>query len=163
MLTLGAPFLRSLLWLASLEDLDALLDAALVLIQRDLAAEGCIELWYGETARFVRGVPPQSFIPHTTWIGVDCTIGVIRLEAPPADLEAVKLIARQLAPLAERAIDRHIERNLTVREDIDRLYERRIRWALMQRDWNVSAVARELSLSRTRVTEIARRYRKRSA
>lgn len=154
-------FLRSLVELSTCETVDALADAAFALLGRELGGRGRLELWDGDDTHVTRGDPVDQREAHRTWIGIEYTIGVIELSAHPADREAVELLAQQLAPLAERLMEREASRRRTLREDIERLYERRIRDALFRWDWNFSAVARELVVGRGRVAEVARRLQTR--
>jgi hypothetical protein len=154
--------LRGLLELSTCETVDALLDAALSLLGRELGVRGRIELWDGEDTRVERGEPADHPAAHRTWIGIEYTLGTIELCAPPAVPDEIELLAQQLAPLAERLMEREASQRRTIRDDVERLYERRIRDALGRHDWNFSAVARELVVSRNRVAEVARRWRMRS-
>ena len=138
-----------------------MLDRALVLLDRDLGVCGFIELWDADGTRFVRGELCPASAAHCTWIGTRYTIGAIRLPAPPPDPADVELLAQQLAPLAEQLIDLHASQHRSIREDIARLYERRIRDALVRSDWNASAVARQLRVGRGRIGDVARRWRPR--
>ncbi|HEY5950732.1 MAG TPA: hypothetical protein VIV40_34810, partial [Kofleriaceae bacterium] len=90
----------------------------------------------------------------------DYTLGVIRVNANDGGEEEIELLAKQLAPAAERLIEREASATRTIRDDIDRLYERRIRDALVRFDWNASAVARELCVSRSRVAAVNRRWKR---
>lgn len=154
-------FLRALVELSTCETVDGLIDAAFALLVHELHVRGRIEVWDGDDTHVTRGEQVDERAVHRTWIGMEYTLGVIELSAPPADAEDIELLAQQLAPLAERLMERHASRRRTIREDVDRLYERRIRDELFRRDWNISAVARELVVSRGRVAEIARRLRTR--
>lgn len=155
-------FLRALVELSTCETVDALLDAAVSLLGRELRVRGRIELWDGEDTHVTRGESVDERAVHHTWIGIEYTLGAIVLCAPPADSDAIELLAQQLAPLAERLVEREASQRRTIRDDIERLYERRIRDALGRHDWNFSAVARDLVVSRNRVAEVARRWRMRS-
>jgi hypothetical protein len=155
-------FLRALVELATSDSLDRLLDGALHVIERDIGLRGRIELWDGDGTRFMRGESPRNDNgAHRTWIGVHYTVGAIELEAPPTAIEDVELLAGQLAGVAEQLIERETAQRRTIREDIDRLYDRRIRGALIRNDRNASAVARELRVSRGRVAKVILRWRKR--
>jgi hypothetical protein len=154
-------FLQSLVDLSSCETLEQLLGLAVQVLEREIGVHGRIELWDREGARFVCGAPADANAAHRTWIGIQDTIGAIHLKDIPSELEPIELLARQLAPLGEWLMDRETSRRRTIREDIDRLYERRIRDALVRCDWNASAVARELYVSRARVASVARRWRSR--
>lgn len=153
--------LRALVELSTCETVDALLDAAFSLLGRELGVRGHLALWDGDDTHVTRGEPVSAGAAHRTWIGIEYTLGAIELCAAPADPDDVELLAQQLAPLAERLMEREAAQRRTIREDVDRLYERRIRDALRRHDWNFSAVARELVVSRNRVAEIARRWRAR--
>src|SRR5215217_4756840 len=147
-------YLRALIELATLDDVDALLDAAVALLVRELEIYARIELWDLDGTRFVRG--ELTHLAHTTWIGIRYTLGAIHLDRSPVASDDITLLAAQLAPLAERLLDRAGSQRRTIREDVAVLYERRVRDALVQHDWSVSATARSLSVSRNRVTEVAR-------
>jgi hypothetical protein len=158
MLTPG--FLRALVELSTCDSVDLLLADTVALLLRELRLRALVELWSDDDTRFVCGEPCHA--AHTTWIGFDYTLGAIRLRATPPDPHAIELLACQLAPLAERLLDRELAQRRTIREDIVHLYERRIRDALIRHDWNASAVARELNVGRGRVAEVSRRWRVRS-
>jgi len=156
-------FLHALVRLASLDNLERVLDAALILMKRDLGLLARIELWNGDQPPIVRGDSlPRTPTSHCTWIGGHYTIGVIRLQTEPEDLDDVELLASQLAPLAERLLERDVWRAMPIREEVKRVFERRIRDALVRYDWNASAVARELVVSRKRIADVSRRYAKHS-
>lgn len=155
-------FLRGLVELATCESVDALVHHATALLERELGVRASIELFDGDETHVVRGDAAPDSAPHRTWIGARYTIGAIYLSTAPADVESIELLACQLAPLAERLIEREASERRTIREDVERLYERRIRDALIRCDWNASAVARELFVSRGRIAEVARRWRMRS-
>lgn len=158
-------FLRGLVELATCETVDALLDHAVALVERELGVRASIELFDRDDLDLSRGIAPSEAArtaPYRTWIGTRYTVGAIYLGDAPADVESIELLACQLAPLAERLVEREASERRTIREDIARLYERRIRDALLRHDWNASAVARELGVSRGRVAEVARRWRTRN-
>jgi hypothetical protein len=58
-------------------------------------------------------------------------------------------------------IEREESRRRTLRDDVARLTDRRIRDELVRFDWNASAVARQLSVGRGRVGKVTRRWRPR--
>jgi hypothetical protein len=149
-------YLRALIDLATADDVDALLETAVALLIRQLEMHARIELWDLDGTRYTRGELTQ--VAHTTWIGIRYTVGAIHLDRSRVASEDIALLAAQLAPLAERLLERAGWQRRTIREDIALVYERRIRDALIQHDWNVSATARALSVSRNRVTEVARRW-----
>ena len=155
-------FLRSLIELATCESVDQLLDHAHRLLERSLGLRTRIELWDDDDTHYVRGDAIHSTARHCTWIGVQYTIGAIHVLVPPADAAAVELLANQLAPLAERLLEQHASQRRSIRDDIARLYDRRIRDALMNNDWNASAVARTLRVGRGRVAMVAQRWRSRT-
>lgn len=154
--------LRSLIELAACDDLDRLLDDSITLIERELAVHAAIELRDHDDTRFIRGDVPREQAVHRTWIGIRYTIGAIYVHAPPREPADIELVATQVAPLAERLLDRDASQRRTLQDDIKLLYERRIRDALLRHDWNASAVARELSIGRGRVAEVANRWRSRA-
>lgn len=149
-------FLQSLVELATCDSTDVLLVQAVSLLERELGMRARIELW-DEHALFARG---EAQAAHVEWIGVTQTLGAIYLEGAPAERVVVELMAMQLAPLVERLVEVELSRRLTIREDIERLYERRIRDALGRHDWNASAVARELAVGRGRIARVVRRWAK---
>ena len=151
-------FLRSTIELASIQSLDALLDEALRLLERELGQRARIELWDDDGTRIVRGDAALEQ-GHCTWIGIHYTLGAIQLPASPSDSEAVVLLAGQLALIGERLFA--VMPRRTMREEIECAYQRRIRDALIRHDWNASAVARELRVSRGRVAKVALQWRKR--
>jgi hypothetical protein len=151
-------FLRALVELAACDSLDALLDATLALLERELGVRAWIELRQHDGRQIIRG-HARAAATHRMWIGVHYTLGAIYVDEPDVDAEPIELLARQLAPLAERLLDIESSQSRTIREDVDLLYERRIREALVRRDWNASAVARELAVSRSRVAEVVRRWK----
>jgi hypothetical protein len=171
-------FLRALVDLAACDDLDDFLDTVHSILTCELRVHAAIELWSADDTRHRRGQVDAT--THTTWIGISYTMGAIRVAAPPAagassntaaltapalpaaTRDALDLLAQQVAPLAERLLDRDASARRTIRDDIKALYERRIRDALIRHDWNVSAVARELRVGRTRVGHVAHRWRSRS-
>jgi hypothetical protein len=181
-------FLHALVDLAACDDLDDLLDATEAILDRELRLHGAIELWAVDDSRFACGHVDAPV--HTIWIGIRYTVGAIHIAAPtpgaihvaaptpaaassnsaaltaaalPATTrDALQLLAQQLAPLAERLLDREASKRRSIRDDIKLLYERRIRDALIRRDWNISAVARELRVGRTRVGQVAHHWRSRS-
>jgi hypothetical protein len=155
-------FLRRLIELSTCECLEALLDAAAALLDEVLGVNACIELWTCDGTELKRGASIDELTAHRRWIGVRCTIGVLHLETLPADPDDVDLLAQQIAPLAERLLEHENAQRRTLREDLEHVYERRILDALLRLDWNASAVARELSVSRERVARVARRCRRRS-
>jgi hypothetical protein len=153
---MATGYLRALIELAGCDDVDALLDAASALLLRELEIHARIELWDLDGTRFVRG--ELTHVAHTTWIGVRYTVGAIHLDRPPVAADDIALLASQLAPLAELLLERASSRRRTIRAEVALVYERRIRDALIEHDWNVSAVARSLSVSRNRVTAVARKW-----
>lgn len=154
-------FLRALIELAACETLDQLLDDTHALLERGLGVRARIELWDDDDTQHVRGDALYTTSPHRTWIGQQFTLGTIHVSAPPVDATALALVACQLAPLAERLLEQEASQHRTLREDLARVYDRRIRDALMRNDWNASAVARALHVGRTRVAEVAQRWRAR--
>lgn len=157
----NTTFLRMLIELSSCEKIDALLDGAARLLEHQLGLRGHIEVWDSDGVRRVRGSAISLRTAYRVWIGLHYTIGAIYVQSYPADATAVELLAAQLAPLAERLLEADAAECRSIREDIDRIYERRIRSALVRFDWNASAVARALSVSRNRVARVARRCRRR--
>jgi len=156
------PFLRSLIDLATCESIEALLDDAITLLERHLGVRGYVDVWDGAGERFYAGALFLANAVHCTWIGTRYTIGAIRLQVAPSEPGDIELLARQIAPLAERLLAHEASQRRTIRDEIDRVYERRIHEALIRCDWNVTAVARELGVGRTRVIEVTRRLRARS-
>jgi transcriptional regulator with GAF, ATPase, and Fis domain len=155
-------FLANVVELAACESLQELLDRAALLHGAELGVRSHIEVWDTNATAFATGQRFDVSAAHCTWIGIEYTIGAIYIDAAAVDAAVVDLLARQLAPLAERLMEREASQRRTIREDIERLYDRRIRDALMRLDWNASAVARELFVSRSRVADVARRWRSRS-
>src|SRR6185503_7796983 len=149
-------FCRSLVALAACDSLDELLDEATLLLTQ-LGARGCVELWDGDSGRFTRGERPDEASSKLTWIGTRYTIGAVIVVAGDAEPANVDLLALQLAPLAERLIEREALQAGSIRRGIARLYESRIRDALIRLDWNASAVARELRVSRGRIAHVVRK------
>jgi len=154
-------FMWALIDLARCDAINELLKAAVSLLEYELRVSTFIEVWSEDGKRFVAGDLTCANAPHRTWIGVRYTVGAIRLQEPPSFAPDVEIAAYQLAPLAELLMERDAARRLTIREDIERLYQRRIRDALVRCDWNASAVARELGVSRSRVADVTRRWRHR--
>ena len=152
--------LRALVELSTCDSVDLLLADTVALLDRELRLRAFVELWADDDTRFICGAP--CHVVHSTWIGIEYTLGAIHLRATPPEPHALELLATQLAPLAERLLGRELSQRRTVREDIVHLYERRIRDALIRHDWNASAVARELNVGRGRVAEVSRRWRVRS-
>lgn len=155
-------FLRSLIDLALCESVETLLDDAITLLESHLALRGYIEVWDGAGGRFCAGPLFLTNAVHSTWIGTRYTMGAIRLQVAPSEPGDVELLARQLAPLAERLFTHEGSQRRTIRDEIERVYERRIHEALIRCDWNVTAVARELGVGRMRVIEVVRKLRSRS-
>ena len=152
-------FLKALVELASCDSLEVLLERTANIIEHELGVRGFVELWDRDGTRFSCG-ESCSTEAHRTWVGVRYTIGAIYLPRSPDDLDDVELLATQLAPLAERLIEAERSAQRTIREDVAGVYERRIRDALIRFDWNTSAVARALSVSRNRVAAVARRWKR---
>ena len=147
-------YLQALVELAARDSIDALLDQAVALLERELGTRARIEIW-DDAGLYARG---DAAAIDIEWIGISHTIGAIYLERAPAERCAVELMALQLAPLAERLVDLEASRRLSIRDDIERLYDRRILDALARSDGNASAVARELRVSRNRVAKVMRRW-----
>jgi hypothetical protein len=149
-------FLRAVVELAACESVPSLLVNAVTVMESELGVRASIELWDVDGSRFFHGDTNATTRP--TWVGTRYTIGAIHVGVD-CDPAAVETLARQLAPLAELLMDRDASQRRTIREDIERLYERRIRDALVRSDWNASAVARELAVSRNRIASVARRHK----
>lgn len=149
-------YLQALVELAARDSIDALLDQAVALLERELGMRTRIEIW-DDAGVYVRG---DAATVDVEWIGFSHTIGAIYLERAPDERCTVELMSMQLAPLVERLVDREASRRLSIREDIERLYDRRILDALARSDGNASAVARELRVSRNRVAKVMRRWSK---
>jgi hypothetical protein len=135
-------FLEGLLNLAACESLDALLETSVSLLERELGLRAYVELWDGDGTRFARGEPCSDNVAHCTWIGIRYTIGTIHLSSSPDESDDLELLARQLAPLAERLLEAQQSDRRTVREDVAWVYERRIRDALLRSDWNKTGQCR---------------------
>src|SRR5690606_19627482 len=119
---MAAPgFLRALVELSACETVEGLIEAAGALLVRELYVRGRIEVWDGDDTHVMRGEPVYERVVHRTWIGIEYTLGVIELSAPPADPGDIELLAQQLAPLAERLMERQASRRRTIREDVERL------------------------------------------
>jgi hypothetical protein len=153
-------FLHALVTLASCETLEALLTHTVDLIDRELGLRGYVEVWDRDGTQFSCGDPSCKDGSHCTWVGVRYTIGAIHLDRSVENPADVELLATQLAPLAERLIEIERSAERTIREDVAVVYERRIRDALIRSDWNASAVARELCVSRNRVAAVVRRWKR---
>lgn len=158
----SVTFLRRVIDLSTCDSIDALLDGAAALLSQELHVSGFIEVWTCNGVKRRRGDPIDELTAHRAWIGFRHTIGAVYLAALPAEPADVELLAHQLAPLAERLLELETVRNRSIREHVEHVYERHIREALLRLDWNASAVARELAVSRDRVTRVARRCRRRS-
>jgi hypothetical protein len=153
-------FLQALVELASCDSLDVLLERTINLLERELGVRGYVELWDHDGTQFVCGEPRAANAAHPTWVGVRYTIGAIYCPGGLDSRDDIELLALQLAPLAERLIEFERSAVRTIREDVASVYERRIRDALIRFDWNSSAVARQLSVSRNRVAAVARRWKR---
>lgn len=154
-------FLRSVIELALCDSLDELLDTALGVVTRELGVTGCIQLVDIDGVRRIRGAVGRDRSVHRTLIGTRYTIGAILLDAAPADAADIELLAVQLAPLADRLLMSEGSERRTIREEVERVCERRIRESLARSNWNASSVARELSVSRGRIGRLVRRWRPR--
>jgi hypothetical protein len=154
-------FFREVIELATCDSIHTLVKGAVSTLEHELKRPVYIEFWSENGDRFVAGDYECSTGAYGAWIGVRHTMGAIRLQSPPPCQDDIELLARQLAPLAELLIDYDARQRLTIREDVDRLYERRILDALVRSDWNASEVARRLNVSRSRVARVTRRWRRR--
>jgi hypothetical protein len=153
-------FLHALVQLAACESVDELLQRAVFLLQAELQLTAHVELWDASGQKFVSGKPNSSDARYRAWIGTRYTHGAIYVYSGDVAIADLELLALQLAPLGEFLIEQYASTRRTIREDIKRVYDRRIRDALVRFDWNASEVARELSVSRRRVAEVSRRWRR---
>jgi hypothetical protein len=154
-------FLRALVELASCESIEALLERTVRVIECEFGVRGYVELWDSDGTHFSCGEASSNDASQCTWVGVRYTIGAIHLERSlESYVDDIDLLATLLAPLAERLIELKRSAERTLREDVAGVYERRIRDALIRFDWNASAVARELCVSRNRVAAVVRRWKR---
>lgn len=147
-------------------------DAVRVLVSRDIISRAIT------TGRTV-SAPPACFHELSSVkqheldavlcvpFGNSYTAGVVYIQGRPAgcefrvrDVSRVEFLARSFPSLVDGPLARELARRETLARQVARLYERRIHDSLERNAWNTSAVARELLVSRKRIRELVRRWRK---